>query len=462
VSGPRSRVVGVDVARALALLGMMSVHLLPEVRDDGTLTPAFLLSAGRASALFAVLAGVGLALATGGHRPRLRPRGPVTAATLTRAVLVTLVGLVLATLNPPVAVILANYGLLFAVGCVVLGSRPRTLLLTAAAWVATAPLADHLLRQHLPPGPGDQPSLATLGRPLEMLTHLALTGYYPVLLWAPYVLVGLALGRLRLDERSTAVQIALVGLVLASAARVSSDVLLRNGGWQALTRSGPVDVLQPWLGLDQLQARGQYGVPPTTTWWWQAVASPHTGTAFDLAGTIGSAMVVLGVCLLVAQAAARTTSRRLAPSRWLVAGLAATGSMTLTLYSLHVVAADQLAIGVAVDPAHRGRLLAVHMVAAMLLAAVWKAPAWSRWPTGAPHTKSRHAGSLPALAVGRRGPLEWLVAVVSTLAADSVGPGAPRTEPGPTPIGPSSAEAADPAVRSRPTPPANDARPSSE
>jgi uncharacterized membrane protein len=453
VNGPRARVVGVDVARALALLGMMSVHLLPEVHDDGTLTPAFLVSAGRASALFAVLAGVGLALATGGHRPRLRPRGPVTAATLTRAVLVTLVGLALATLNPPVAVILANYGLLFVMGCVVLGARARTLLLTAAAWVVTAPLADQVLRQHLPPGPGDQPSLATLGEPLEMLTHLMLTGYYPVLLWVPYVLVGLALGRLRLAERSTAVRIALAGLLLASAARVSSDVLLRNGGWQALMRSGPVEVLQPWLGLDQLQARGQYGVPPTTSWWWQAVASPHTGTAFDLAATIGSALVVLGGCLLLTQAAATTTSRRLAPSRWLVAGLAATGSMTLTLYSLHVVAADQFAIGVVVDPAHRGRLLGVHIAAAMLLAALWKAPAWSRWRTGAPQPQSRHSGTLPALAVGRRGPLEWLVAVVSTLAAESVGQGGPR---------PSPAEVADPAVRPRPTPPARDARPPSE
>ena len=137
---PAPRIVGVDVARALALLGMMSVHLLPEVHGDGTLTPAFLVSAGRASALFALLAGAGLALATGGASPRLRPRLPVTAATLTRAVLITLVGLGLATLGPPVAVILANYGLLFAVACVVLGARVRALLVTTAAWTVTAPL----------------------------------------------------------------------------------------------------------------------------------------------------------------------------------------------------------------------------------------------------------------------------------------------------------------------------------
>jgi uncharacterized membrane protein len=420
------RIVGVDVARALALLGMMSVHLLPEVHDDGTLTPAFLVSAGRASALFALLAGVGLALATGGAAPRLRPRLPVTAATLTRAVLITLVGLALASLSPPVAVILANYGLLFVVAGVALGARVRTLLLTAAAWTVTAPLLDHLLRQHLPTGPGDQPSLTTLGRPVEMLTHLVLTGYYPVLLWVPYVLVGLAVGRMQLGDRMTAGAMTLSGLVLATAARLSSDLLLEARGWRALSSAGPLDVLQPWLGLGQLQARGQFGVPPTTTWWWQAVASPHTATPFDLAGTIGSALVVLGVCLLISQAAARTTARWLAPSRWAVAVLAAAGSMTLTLYSLHVVAADQLAIGVVVDPAHRGRLLLAHIAAALLLASVWKAPAWAR-PRVTPSARAKPVGTLPGLAAGRRGPFEAIVAAASRLAAELVTGPARRT-----------------------------------
>jgi hypothetical protein len=160
-------------------------------------------------------------------------------------------------------------------------------------------------------------------------------------------------------------------------------------------------------------------VPPTTTWWWQAVASPHTGTVFDLVGTTGSSLAVLGICLLLAQAAARTSARSLAPTRWLVAMLAAAGSMTLTLYSLHVVAADQLAVGDVVDPAHRGRLLVAHMAAALLLAALWKAPAWSRLRADAP-ARSRSIGSLPGLAAARRGPFEAVVAAASRLAADTV------------------------------------------
>jgi uncharacterized membrane protein len=54
-----SRLLGVDAARGLALFGMMSVHVLPATDPDGTVSTAFRISSGRASALFALLAGVG-------------------------------------------------------------------------------------------------------------------------------------------------------------------------------------------------------------------------------------------------------------------------------------------------------------------------------------------------------------------------------------------------------------------
>ena len=61
---------GIDIARALALVGMMAVHILPDF-EDGTsdLTLSHPLAGGRASALFAVLAGVSLALTTGRTMP---------------------------------------------------------------------------------------------------------------------------------------------------------------------------------------------------------------------------------------------------------------------------------------------------------------------------------------------------------------------------------------------------------
>ena len=58
------RLVGLDVARCLALLGMVATHVLDARTPDGELATAQWLAGGRASALFAVLAGVSLALMT--------------------------------------------------------------------------------------------------------------------------------------------------------------------------------------------------------------------------------------------------------------------------------------------------------------------------------------------------------------------------------------------------------------
>ena len=59
---PTARLVGLDVARCLALLGMVAAHVLDERTPDGDLTARAQLVDGRAAALFAVLAGVSLVL----------------------------------------------------------------------------------------------------------------------------------------------------------------------------------------------------------------------------------------------------------------------------------------------------------------------------------------------------------------------------------------------------------------
>ena len=72
----RPRLAGVDAARAVALVGMMATHLEPLEDEAGRPTPVGVLFDGRASALFAVLAGVSIALMTGGVSPRRGPARP--------------------------------------------------------------------------------------------------------------------------------------------------------------------------------------------------------------------------------------------------------------------------------------------------------------------------------------------------------------------------------------------------
>nr|MDT0664729.1 heparan-alpha-glucosaminide N-acetyltransferase domain-containing protein [Micromonospora sp. DSM 115978] len=70
LAGSRARrILGVDAARGVALLAMMSVHVYPEYTYPelayyGDRTFAHVLVAGRAAAAFALLAGVALVLST--------------------------------------------------------------------------------------------------------------------------------------------------------------------------------------------------------------------------------------------------------------------------------------------------------------------------------------------------------------------------------------------------------------
>lgn len=103
----QGRLVGLDVARCLALLGMVATHVLDARAPDGELATAQWLAGGRASALFAVLAGVSLALMT--RKPlRGRPRAVRALGILGRAVLVALLGLALGGLDSGLAVILTS------------------------------------------------------------------------------------------------------------------------------------------------------------------------------------------------------------------------------------------------------------------------------------------------------------------------------------------------------------------
>ena len=362
----RRRLDGVDAARALALAGMASVHILPVRTAAGADTVAGAIAGGRASALFAVLAGVGVALASGGPTPvgRGRPHAAAAAGLLVRGLLVGLIGLTLVALDPPVAVILAYYGLLFWLATPLLRLRAPALGALAAVWCVAGPVASHLLRAGREAGPGDQPGFAALGTPGELLRELTLTGYYPVLPWLTYLLAGMAVGRLDLRSPRVAAGLVCGGAGLAVAAWLGSALLVGPGGGAAA------------LGPDLTQRR--YGTVPTDSWWWLAVEAPHTGTPFDLAHTVGTALAVLGLMLVLARAVPL-----------LVWPLAAVGAMPLTLYTLHVTALAlvpvQLVRAVGV-PA--GTLLVVHLVAALVI-------------------------GVAVRAAGRRGPLEAGVRAVS-------------------------------------------------
>lgn len=306
-----SRLVGLDVARCLALLGMVATHVLDERTPAGDLTTAQWLAGGRASALFAVLAGVSLALMT--REPlRGRPLALRCAGIAGRAVFIALVGLLLGSLDSGIAVILTYYGVLFVLGLPFTPLGARTLVPLAVAWVVVGPVVSHLVRPDLPERGFASPAFDQLGDPGQLASELLFTGYYPAVPWLAYLLAGLALGRLDLRATPILGALALGGLGTAVLATQVSRTLV-----------------DPAVASEN--ATGMFGTtPPDGDWSWLLLVAPHSGTPFDLAQTIGSAVLVIACCLLLERLLPHAATVALA----VVFGA---GTATLTLYSLHVV-----------------------------------------------------------------------------------------------------------------------------
>ena len=321
------------MARCLALLGMVATHVLDERTPTGDLTVAQALAGGRASALFAVLAGVSIALMTGRRQPTGgTARRRVSVGLAVRALLIAVIGLLLGELGSGIAVILTYYGLLFLVALLFIGLRPASLLVLVAGWVVVAPAVSHLVRPHLPERGFASPTLGQLvSEPLALLSELTFTGYYPVVPWTAYVLVGLAIGRLDLGSRRTSVVVAGTGAALAVGATALSGWLTALPSVERALLADPSTHGDTSAELLDGVAEGMFGTTPTgEAWQWLLLVTPHTGTPFDLVQTTGTALLVIGLCSLVAASTGAFVRRFLAV-------FFGAGTMTLTLYSLHVV-----------------------------------------------------------------------------------------------------------------------------
>lgn len=380
------RLLGVDVARCLALVGMVATHVVDPRDPDGSLSAAQWLAGGRASALFAVLLGVSLALTTGRREPvQGRERAARSAGVVVRAVLIGLLGLALGQPDSGLAVILTYYAVLLLLALPFLGLRPPALLGLAAAWVVAAPLFSYVLRAELAPRGVASPTFAQLvADPTGLLAELLWTGYYPAVPWLSYVLVGLALGRLDLARRAVATAIALGGLVLAVGASALAGALVARTDLTAAQ-------------LDEA-AGGMFGTTPPGEPGWLVAAAPHSSTTLDLLQTTGSAGLVLGLCLLLDATLVR---HGLDVARRAVGIVFGAGTMVLTLYSLHVLLrTDRL------WPPEESSAYPAHLLVLLGIGALYAA-------------------------AGRRGPLEQLVSLASQGAARLVRgrPGRPSDRP---------------------------------
>jgi uncharacterized membrane protein YeiB len=282
----RSRLAGVDLARGLAVVGMLAAHLLviPAFEFDDPRTWIDVVN-GRSSILFATLAGVSIALVTGGRTPlRGADRARASARLATRAAVVWVLGIALIFTGVPVYVILPAYGILFLLAIPFLGLRARTLFVIAAAVALVMPWVQ-----------AQADGWAIWGSSFGDELAAMIGWHYPFPVWIAFLLAGLALGRCDLRSGTVAVFAVAAGTVLAVTAYALAATAPATSG------SATIDAV------------------------WTADA--HSSGVLEVVGSGGFALAVIGLCLLVCRT----------PLRWAAVPLRAVGAMPLTAYTVQLV-----------------------------------------------------------------------------------------------------------------------------
>ena len=338
------------------------------------------LVSGRSAALFAVLAGVSIALLSGGRSPQNRSWAISAARIATRAILLFPLGLALTSMQVPARVILAFYAVLFLLSLPLLRLRAPALGVLAAFTAIAGPLASFWIRQNMnsqvtelgvTPSLADMTSSNGLGTAFQAIF---LTGAYPVLTWLPFLLAGMAIGRL--DLRTTSVRAWLAG------AGAALGLLGYGVSWLALHAFGGLERITAAFGdslppemVETITSMSGSGISSTVDPMMLFVSAPHTGTPFEVVGSGGCAVAVIGGCLLI--------SDRI---RVLVTPLASVGALALTAYVGHLVAlwifgSENLASTISAQPYLPWFVL---VLSAVIVATLWR------------------------FAIGR-GPLEWIL-----------------------------------------------------
>ncbi len=302
----QNRIIGYDLARALAVFGMVVVNF-KIVMGAGENGPPWLvglvgLLEGRAAATFVVLAGVGIALLSRQARLAKDPQrlGANRRTLLKRAFFLFVVG----TLYTPIwpADILHFYGVYIVVAAFLLAAPSKRLGALAGGLVA-AFVVLILVFDYEKGWDWQTLSYDGLWRPAGFLRHLFFNGFHPVVPWLAFMLVGMILGRLDMGDPRVQRRVFTWGAAVALAAEVASRFLVRtlSAGVPAAER----EIITALLGTGPM--------PPMP---------------FYMLSGAGTACAVIAAA--VAFGARHGHSKQLRP-------FVATGQLALTLYVGHVL-----------------------------------------------------------------------------------------------------------------------------
>ena len=300
-----TRIVGLDIARAFAIIGMVIVNykVTMGATDSGPrwLTGAAAIFDGRAAATFVILAGIGASLGSRRARESGDPVAQRQARTTLarRAVFLFVLGWAFFPIWP--ADILHFYGLYLGIGAAVLFVPGRTLLRLGAAAIAVSFVFilsfDYFANWDL-----DDISYAGIATPSGFLRNLFLDGFHPVFPWIAFYLFGMWLGRTDLRDAAWRRTLAIRAAVIVVVTEVAAWIVIGPKG----------------SNLEELDDE---------SWRWLFSVEPIPPLPLYLAaGGATAVLVILGSIWL---------GHRLASS--VAEPLVSTGQLALTIYLAHVL-----------------------------------------------------------------------------------------------------------------------------
>jgi len=192
----KKRIIGIDVARSLAIMGMIIVNFKVVIGEQGEGWVKVFASffEGKAAATFVVLAGIGLALLSqSSYKSQLPEKLRISRIRiLKRAIFLFVIGLSWIWIWP--ADILHFYGVYMLVILLFLNRSPRYILMASAGLIMLYPLFfafwDYESGWNFATY-----EYANFWTPVGFFRNLFFNGFHPVLPWVAFMLFGLWYGR---------------------------------------------------------------------------------------------------------------------------------------------------------------------------------------------------------------------------------------------------------------------------
>lgn len=240
----KDRIIGIDVARAFAIIGMILVNFKMIFGQEGNswLISSTVLFEGKAAATFVILAGIGIAFMT---NSAVKNNDPVKLRQarikiFKRAILLFIIGLSYIVIWP--ADILHFYGIYMLLTALFLKQKPYKILFAAIGFVLLYPILMLFIEYDLGWNFKEYAYL-DFWTIQGFSRNLLYNGFHPVIPWTAFMLLGVWFGRQDITNEKFIKKTFFISLIVAISVQLLSETLiifLSEGDAAMITELAPV------------------------------------------------------------------------------------------------------------------------------------------------------------------------------------------------------------------------------